>query len=150
MKIQNKKSITKYNRIQESPLSSKWYKPIPWFEWYYVINQHWKIISFWKKSQKWAVLTTKPQTFIKPWIKTSKNSSKKKFAAVTLYDWLNKKKFYVARLVAHLFMWYDLNDKTKQILFKDWNPQNCDVNNLQIWTISDRTMQWMKKKYRYE
>ncbi len=76
-------------------------------------------------------------------------SSKKEFPAVTLYDWMKKHKFYVSRLVAHLFMWYDLNDKTKQIIFKDWNPRNCDVKNLQIWTISERTLNWIKKKYRH-
>ena len=119
---------------------------IPGFEWYYKINNEWNIISYRKRCQNWAELTERPQRFIKPRIKVS-SSSKKRFLAVTLYDWLKKQKFYVSRLVAHLFMNYDLNDNTKQIIFKDWNPKNCKMKNLQIGTVSERTLLWINKKH---
>ena len=127
-------------------ISTKGYEWIPGFEWYYKINKHWKIISYRRRNNKWAVLSEDPQVFIKPWIKTSK-SSKKEFLAVTLYNWLVRQKFYVSRLVAKIFMWYDEKDKTKQIIFKDNNPLNCDIKNLKIWTISETTFNWMNKKY---
>ena len=124
----------------------KWYVRIPNFEWYYQINRHWTVISYRRKVHWWAVLDKKPQLTIKPRVKKSK-SSKKEFLAVTLYDWFRKQKFYVSRLVAQIFMWYDIKDDTKQIIFKDGNPLNCDIKNLKIWTISERTFNWMNKKY---
>lgn len=127
----------------------KWFVWVPWFEWYYKINKHWRIISYRKRCQKWSKLMEEPQWYVKPRIKRSK-SSKKDFLAVTLYDWIKKKKFYVSRLVAHLFMWYDLNDKSKQIIFKDWDPTNCDITNLHLWTVSERTFNWTNKRYNAE
>ena len=124
----------------------KWYVRIPNFEWYYQINRHWTVISYRRKVHWWAVLDKKPQLTIKPRVKKSK-SSKKEFLAVTLYDWFRKQKFYVSRLVAQIFMWYDIKDDTKQIIFKDGNPLNCDIKNLKIWTVSERTFNWMNKKY---
>jgi len=124
----------------------KWYVRIPNFEWYYQINRHWTVVSYRRKVHWWAVLDKKPQLTIKPRVKKSK-SSKKEFLAVTLYDWFRKQKFYVSRLVAQIFMWYDIKDDTKQIIFKDGNPLNCDIKNLKIWTISERTFNWMNKKY---
>lgn len=94
------------------------------------------------------MLDKKPQLTIKPRVKKSK-SSKKEFLAVTLYDWFRKQKFYVSRLVAQIFMWYDIKDDTKQIIFKDGNPLNCDIKNLKIWTVSERTLNWIKKKYKH-
>lgn len=127
-------------------IAMKWYVRIPNFEWYYQINRHWTVISYRRKVHWWAVLDKKPQLTIKPRVKKSK-SSKKEFLAVTLYDWFRKQKFYVSRLVAQIFMWYDIKDDTKQIIFKDGNPLNCDIKNLKIWTISERTFNWMNKKY---
>ena len=124
----------------------KWYVRVPNFEWYYQINRHWTVVSYRRKVHWWAVLDKKPQLTIKPRVKKSK-SSKKEFLAVTLYDWFRKQKFYVSRLVAQIFMWYDIKDDTKQIIFKDGNPLNCDIKNLKIWTISERTFNWMNKKY---
>jgi len=127
-------------------IAMKWYVRIPNFEWYYQINRHWTVVSYRRKVHWWAVLDKKPQLTIKPRVKKSK-SSKKEFLAVTLYDWFRKQKFYVSRLVAQIFMWYDIKDDTKQIIFKDGNPLNCDIKNLKIWTISERTFNWMNKKY---
>ena len=124
----------------------KWYVRVPNFEWYYQINRHWTVVSYRRKVHWWAVLDKKPQLTIKPRVKKSK-SSKKEFLAVTLYDWFRKQKFYVSRLVAQIFMWYDIKDDTKQIIFKDGNPLNCDIKNLKIWTVSERTFNWMNKKY---
>lgn len=124
----------------------KWYVRIPNFEWYYQINRHWTVVSYRRKVHWWAVLDKKPQLTIKPRVKKSK-SSKKEFLAVTLYDWFRKQKFYVSRLVAQIFMWYDIKDDTKQIIFKDWDPSNCDIKNLKIGSISERTFNWIKKKY---
>lgn len=116
------------------------FKWIPWFEWYYDINKNWKIRSYWKRGNRWAILKDKPQTLINPRFKTDKKRKEKPVAAVTLYNWIRKQKFYVARLVAQLFMWYNPIDKTKQIIFRDWNWLNCKMDNLYIWTVSERAL----------
>lgn len=115
------------------------YVDIPWFEWCYDINELWQIRTYWKRTNKWATLTKEPQGFIKPRTKWSKRRDIQ-FAAVTLYNWLTntKKKFYVWRLVAKLFMGYDMDDKSKQICHIDWNGMNCAKSNLYIWTVSER------------
>ena len=113
------------------------YKEIPWFEWCYEINELWHIRSYWKRNNRGSELKPEPQRYIKPRIKYN-GKNKHKFASVTLFNWLTHKHFYVARLVAQLFMWYDIKDKSKQICHIDWNGMNCAKSNLYIWTVSER------------
>ena len=124
----------------------KQFKWIPWFEWYYDINEDGKIRSYRKRTNRWAVLSDKPQVLIKPRIKTS-GKNKKEFPAVTLYNGIHKSKFYPSRLVAQLFMWYNPIDKTKQIIFIDWNPMNYWKSNLYIWSVSERALNYKRKWY---
>lgn len=123
------------------------FKRIPWFEWYYDINEEGKIRSYRRRTNRWAVLSDKPQILIKPRIKKSKSSWDKEFPAVTLYNWVHKSKFYPSRLVAQLFMWYNPIDKTKQIIFIDWNPMNYCKANLYIWSVSERALNHKRKNY---
>ena len=125
------------------------FKWIPWFEWYYDINEDGKIRSYRKRTNRWAVLSDKPQILIKPRVKTS-GKNKKEFPAITLYNWIHKSKFYPSRLVAQLFMWYNPIDKTKQIIFIDWNPMNYKRSNLYIWSVSERALNWKRKWYLYD
>ena len=127
----------------------KEFKWIPWFEWYYDINEDGKIRSYRKRTNRWAVLSDKPQVLIKPRIKTN-GKNKKEFPAVTLYNGIHKSKFYPSRLVAQLFMWYNPIDKTKQIIFIDWNPMNYWKSNLYIWSVSERALNWKRKWYLYD
>lgn len=122
------------------------FKWIPGFEWYYDINEDGKIRSYRKRTNRWAVLSDKPQVLIKPRIKTN-GKNKKEFPAVTLYNWIHKSKFYPSRLVAQLFMWYNPTDKTKQIIFIDWNPMNYWKSNLYIWSVSERALNCKRKWY---
>lgn len=122
----------------------KEFKRIPWFEWYYDINEDGKIRSYRKRTNRWAVLSDTPQVLIKPRVKTS-GKNKKEFPAVTLYNGIHKSKFYPSRLVAQLFMWYNPIDKTKQIIFKDGNPMNYWISNLYIWTVSERALNHFHK-----
>ena len=122
------------------------FKWIPWFEWYYDINEDGKIRSYRKRTNRWAVLSEIPQVLIKPRVKTS-GKNKKEFPAVTLYNGIHKSKFYPSRLVAQLFMWYNPIDKTKQIIFIDWNPMNYWKSNLYIWSVSERALNWKRKWY---
>lgn len=122
------------------------FKRIPGFEWYYDINEDGKIRSYRKRTNRWAVLSDKPQILIKPRVKTS-GENKKEFPAVTLYNWIHKSKFYPSRLVAQLFMWYNPIDKTKQIIFIDWNPMNYCKANLYIWSVSERALNCKRKNY---
>ena len=127
----------------------KEFKWIPWFEWYYDINEDGKIRSYRKRTNRWAVLSDTPQVLIKPRVKTS-GKNKKEFPAITLYNWIHKSKFYPSRLVAQLFMWYNPIDKTKQIIFIDWNPMNYWKSNLYIWSVSERALNWKRKWYLYD
>lgn len=122
------------------------FKWIPWFEWYYDINEDGKIRSYRKRTNRWAVLSETPQVLIKPRVKTS-GKNKKEFPAVTLYNGIHKSKFYPSRLVAQLFMWYNPIDKTKQIIFIDWNPMNYWKSNLYIWSVSERALNCKRKWY---
>lgn len=123
------------------------FKWIPWFEWYYDINEDGKIRSYRKRTNRWAVLSDTPQILIKPRVKKSKSSWDKEFPAVTLYNGIHKSKFYPSRLVAQLFMWYNPIDKTKQIIFIDWNPMNYCKANLYIWSVSERALNCKRKNY---
>lgn len=125
------------------------FKWIPWFEWYYDINEDGKIRSYRKRTNRWAVLSDTPQVLIKPRVKTN-GKNKKEFPAVTLYNGIHKSKFYPSRLVAQLFMWYNPIDKTKQIIFIDWNPMNYWKSNLYIWSVSERALNWKRKWYLYD
>jgi len=122
------------------------FKWIPWFEWYYDINEDGKIRSYRRRTNRWAVLSDKPQVLIKPRVKTS-GKNKKEFPAVTLYNGIYKSKFYPSRLVAQLFMWYNPTDKTKQIIFINWNPMDYWKSNLYIWSVSERALNCKRKWY---
>lgn len=128
----------------------KWqnmFKRIPGYEWYYDINEEGKIRSYWKIWNRDNKLSDEPQSLIKPRVKKSKSSWEKEFPAVTLYNWIRKQKFYPSRLVAQLFMWYNPTDKTKQIIFIDWNPMNYCKANLYIWSVSERALNCKRKNY---
>lgn len=111
-------------------------KEIPWYEWIYEINELWQVRSYWKNWCRQNEIVDKPQRLLQPWRKKHKKTTYK--AVITLFDWLKHKHFYVWRLVAWIFMWLDIKDKTKQVIHIDWNNMNCRKDNLYIWTVSDR------------
>jgi hypothetical protein len=115
---------------------------IPWYEWIYEINDLWQIRSYWRNCQKENEIAKEPQRLLQPRRKHLKVYWDK--AVVTLFDWLKHKHFYVARLVAWLFMGLDVKNKKLQVIHKDWNNMNCDKRNLYIATVSERQLNYFK------
>lgn len=121
----------------------KEYKWVPWYEWIYEVNEDWQIRSYWKKKRWCYELSKEPQRLLSHWVNRKK---KLRVAQVTLFDWDTHTHKYVSRLVAQSFMGYDVNDKTKQVIFVDWNAMNPKKENLRIATISERTFKWRNLK----
>ena len=119
----------------------KEYRWVPWYEWIYEVNEDWQIRSYWKKKRWYCELSKEPQRLLSHWVNRKK---KLNAAQVTLFDWDTRTHKYVSRLVAQSFMGYDVNDKTKQVIFVDWNAMNPKKENLRIATISERTFNWRK------
>ena len=91
------------------------WKPIEWYEWYEV-NEEWIVRSL-SYNNTWEIKELK-------------------------YNWLycavrknaRHKNIKVWRLVAHAFLWLNLDDKETCVLHKDWNKQNNRLDNLELWT----------------
>ena len=119
----------------------KEYKWVPWYEGIYEVNEDWQVRSYWEKKQGHCELSKEPQRLLSHWL----NRKKKLTAAqVTLFNGDTHRHHYVSRLVAQSFMGYDVNDKTKQIIFKDWNSMNPKKENLRVATVSERTFNWQR------
>ena len=124
----------------------EWHEWVPWFEGYYSVTRDWDIYSYWKRGNRWAILQDTPQVKMQPREnKDSLKSKSKPRPVVTLYNGLVKKKMFVSRIVAIVFLHYDVNSKL-QIIHKDWDNYNNSVDNLKIWTVSERTLNWIRVK----
>ena len=119
----------------------KEYKWVPWYEGIYQVNEDWQVRSFREKKRGHCELSKEPQRLLSHRVNRKK---KVRVAEVTLFDWETHKHHYVSRLVAQSFMGYDLNDKSKQIIYKDWNQMNPKKENLRIATVSERTFNWRR------
>lgn len=122
---------------------NKEYKWVPWYEWIYEVNEDWQVRSYWEKKQWHCELSKEPQRLLSHWVN---RKEKTKVAEVTLFNGDTHKHCYVSRLVAQSFMGYDVNDKTRQIIFKDWNAMNPKRENLRIATVSERALNGYKLK----
>lgn len=120
-----------YNR------GDKEYRRVPWYEGIYEINEDWQVRSYWRVSNRNNWISEFPQRLLSHRVN---RKTKKNVAEVTLFDWEKHKHHYVARLVAQCFMWYDVKDKSKQIIYKDGNSMNPKKNNLKIASVSERTL----------
>lgn len=119
---------------------------IPWREGYYQINEDGQIRSFWKRCHWWSELSAEPQIYIQPWRKHMKRYWPS--AEITLYNWLKRKHYYLARIMAMTYMWLDINDKTKNVIHKDSDWMNCRLSNLEITSASWRTIKYLNIKYK--
>lgn len=111
-----------------------WFKEIPWYEWYYAINEFWdcyalpRIIrqkNHWKEVDcyyKWWMLKRDYW-----WWK------KAKYWSYRLSISWKDRKLQSHRLVAATFLWLDLNDTKSHVCHIDDNPSNCCLDNLLIW-----------------
>lgn len=119
---------------------------IPWREGIYQINEDGQVRSFWKIWQSSNELAKDPQRLLQP----SRKRLKKYWprAEVTFYNWLHKKRYYVARLVAELFMWLDPKNKAIQVINKDWDWMNCRKDNLELSSVQNRQLRYTNYKYK--
>lgn len=122
---------------------NKEYKWVPWYEWIYEVNEDWQVRSYWEKKQWHCEISKEPQRLLSHWANRKK---KLRAAQVTLFDWEAHSHKYVSRLVAQSFMGYDVKDKTKQVIFVDWNQMNPKRENLRIATVSERALNGYKLK----
>lgn len=124
----------------------QWHKRIPWYEEIYSVSKFGKVYSYYKRSNRWAILCNEPQAEVKPRKnKAGVNSNSKVRPQVTLYKKWTKKKMFVSRLIAWIFLWYDMDSKL-QVIHIDWDNFNNDVDNLKVGTVSERASNWHKHK----
>lgn len=115
--------------------NEKW-EEVPGYNWIYEINRLWQVRSYWKNWNRENRIETEPQRLIQPRRKRLKKYGDR--AEVTLFDGLKRKHYYLARIMAKVFLWLDLKDKTKQVTNIDGNFMNCKLENLKIVSVSER------------
>jgi len=112
---------------------------IKWYEWLYKITDNGKVISL---NYKW----TWKEREIK-WIKT-----RWWYLQVELYKNCKRKKYFIHRLIAQAFLWFNINSNLC-VCHKDDNPKNNNLQNLFIWTqknnIQDMIKKWRKNIARW-
>ena len=114
------------------------WKDIKWYEWLYQASNLWRVKSL--KVRWWNNDGIMSQQLYK-------NSGHYQYFRLRLsYKWL-RKTYWVHRLIAAAFLWFDLSTPMKEavIMHLDNNPSNNKIENLKIWTQSDNTRQCIKE-----
>lgn len=116
-------------------MSEEVWKDIPWYEWLYQASNLWRIKSLITRWWKCPWIISLQFLEHISWYKTLRTR-------LTPYSW-QRKTYWVHRLIASAFLWFDLNTKMKDavIMHLDNNPLNNRVENLKIWTQSENTRQ---------
>lgn len=126
-------------------LLPKGYVWIPWYEDIYAINEQGEVCSFWKKIRGWCILSLTVQRIMTPRKNQAKKwSNCKERVQVTLYNWDTKKKYYVNRLMAEIFM--DGLEKWKQVIHLNWDPSDNSLSNLKQASVSERAKRFYSRK----
>lgn len=124
------------------------WREIRWFEGIYEINELGQIRTYWKIWNRENKVVEYPIRYVKQsWYKPYKGAKDR--ATVCLYNWLIKKKFRVARLVAREFLWMtneQYNDRRFEVIHLNWDPMDCRVENLKITNPSERALNYHKNK----
>lgn len=108
------------------------WKDIPWYEWLYKVSNLWNVYSYFIKRN--LKLTKK---YLYKCIKWHWNKKSNYYLVVWLSNWINKKKFFVHRLVATVFVDNPFNKS--EVNHIDWNSSNNCISNLE-WVTSEENI----------
>lgn len=146
--------IRRWYTIDEAIVMNDELLYLPWeewreikrYEWYYDVSNLWRVRTYWKRSNNWAELKSTPQAILR-WRKKYQTTV---YRCHTLYREFDRKYHYkTSRLVAQAFLYLDYNDKSINVIFKnnDWTDNRLE--NLMLWSASDRVFNSIKNWRRH-
>lgn len=115
-----------------------WFKEIPWYEWFYAINEFWECYALERKILQKNFWEGK--YFLYKWWKL-KPDNNWKYISYRLSNHWKTRKFLAHRLIASAFMWLDLNDIKTYVCHIDDNWLNNCLENLVLW--NHKINMWM-------
>ena len=120
--------------MKEINVLPDWFKEVPWYEWYYAVNEFWDCISLPRIIHQKVNGVYKDCLY--KWQKLKRDYwfwTQSKYWSYRFSVWNKTRKLKSHRIVAAAFLWLDLDDTKIFVCHIDDNPSNCCINNLLLW-----------------
>ena len=121
------------------------WKDIPWYEGLYQVSNLWRVKSLLNRHGRWPGIMSSQTIDRGNWYNATRTR-------LTDISWI-RKTFWVHRLVASAFLWFNLKTPMKEAVIMHINNDATDnrLENLKIWTQSENTRQcideWRWKQF---